>query len=136
MGRDCELASAGGRCALVAWYKPIAALCVALAIAGCIAPAPSAGKGRGAVVRFVNAAWYDGDRFVDETMFARDGVFVRSPGTASMKTIDLDEGYVVPAFAEAHHHTVLCDPERIEQFVKSGVLYAAIMNARVSSRKC
>ena len=31
---------------------------------------------------------------------------------------------------------VLCEPGRIDQFIDAGILYAAIMNARVSSRAC
>jgi imidazolonepropionase-like amidohydrolase len=52
------------------------------------------------------------------------------------RQVDLHGGYVLPAFAEAHHHTVLCEPGRIGEFIDSGILYAGILNARVSSREC
>src|SRR6202008_3983793 len=43
---------------------------------------------------------------------------------------------VPPAFAEGHHHTVICDSSRIDQFVDAGVLYAAVMDAAVDTREC
>lgn len=85
---------------------------------------------------YVNGRWYDGAAFAWRTVYVREGVFVEKPVSGAAREIDLAGGYVVPAFAEAHHHTVLCDPDRIAQFVQAGVLYAAIMNARVSSREC
>jgi len=85
---------------------------------------------------YVNGRWYDGSAFVERTAFVRDDVFVEAPEAAPGTTVDLAGGYVTPAFAEAHHHTVLCTPDRIEQFVRAGVLYAAIMAARSSTREC
>lgn len=85
---------------------------------------------------YVNGRWYDGERFVERTAYVRDGSFVAAPRNGVAQEVDLNGAYVLPAFGEAHHHTVLCDRERIQQFVRAGVLYAAIMNARVSSREC
>lgn len=87
-------------------------------------------------VEYANANWYENGRFVHRSGFVQNGEFVEAPGNGAGSIIDLGEKYVVPGFAEAHHHTVLCDAERIEQFLDAGIVYVAIMNARVSSRSC
>lgn len=87
-------------------------------------------------VHYANALWFDGAAFAARDGYVRDGVFVEAPAGEPGETIDLEGGYVVPAFAEAHHHMVLCNPEWIPQFLDAGITYAGIMNARVSSRAC
>jgi imidazolonepropionase-like amidohydrolase len=89
-----------------------------------------------ATTAYTNGRWYDGERFVDRPAFVRDGTFVETPRAAAGATIDLKGGYVLPAFAEAHHHTVICEPGRIKKFIDAGVLYAAIMAASNSTREC
>lgn len=87
-------------------------------------------------VEYANANWYENGRFIHRSAFVQNGEFVEAPNNGADKVIDLSEKYVVPGFAEAHHHTVLCDAERSEQFLDAGIVYVAIMNARVSSRSC
>lgn len=85
---------------------------------------------------FVNGRWYDGAGFVHRAGYVRAGEFVTAPRGEPGATIDLEGASVLPAFTEAHHHMVLCDPGRIAEFIGAGILYAAVMNARVSSRAC
>jgi imidazolonepropionase-like amidohydrolase len=85
---------------------------------------------------YTNGRWYDGDAFFAGDMYVRDGAFVPRPRGAPGQVIDLRGAYVTPAFAEGHHHTVICDEERIGQFVDAGVLYAAIMAAALSTEEC
>lgn len=109
-----------------------------LLLAGC-ASAPGAAtapSGESPSVRYSNAYWYDGGEFRRRSFTVQDGVLVAPRGRKADSTVDLGGLYVVPAFAEAHHHTALCNPSRISQFIDAGILYAAIMNARVSSRAC
>ncbi|MCZ6662118.1 MAG: amidohydrolase family protein [Actinobacteria bacterium] len=93
---------------------------------------PSSGQ----TTAFVNGLWYDGSGFVPGSMYVRSGVFVQALSGEPTTTIDLEGAFVLPAFAEAHHHMVLCEPNRIASFIDAGILYAAILNARVSSRAC
>lgn len=88
------------------------------------------------VTQYVGALWYDGEKFIPRDAFVKDGFFVNKPRGEIGDVRDLAGAFVVPGFAEAHHHTVLCDPERIDQFLKSGIFYVAVMNARVGSREC
>jgi len=97
--------------------------------------ANDAAEAAAATTAYHGGLWYDGERFVPRPAYVRDGMFVEPPD-APGATVDLEGGFVLPAFAEGHHHTVLCEPGRIKSFIDAGVLYAAIMNARVSSRAC
>ncbi len=118
--------------------RPLVAA-AALANAGFLgfyATAPAQEPTSGETTAFVNGSWYDGNGFVPRSMYVRDGVFVDAPSGEPTTTIDLEGAVVLPAFAEAHHHMVLCEPGRIESFIDAGILYAAILNARVSSRSC
>ena len=52
------------------------------------------------------------------------------------KIVNLEGKYVLPGFAEAHHHMVYCNSDVIEQFLKANMVYAAILNTQLSSRLC
>lgn len=87
-------------------------------------------------VEYRNGYWYEDGEFTPRSVYVRGGVFVDPPGEEPRTVVDLHRAYVVPGFAEAHHHTVLCDATRIDAFLDAGIVYAAIMNSTVSSRTC
>lgn len=106
-------------------------------VAGCSDKQPESVVSDTAVtVEYANGNWSENSRFVLRSAYVQDGEFVERPKNGPDVVIDLGGKFVVPGFAEAHHHTVLCDAERIEQFLDAGIVYAAVMNARVSSRTC
>ena len=109
---------------------------IALIVLSSACTTSGGGSPRPETTAYVNGHWYDGEQFVEQIVCVRRGTFTSPPCAEPFETFDLNGAYVVPAFGDGHHHTVLCDPERIQQFIKAGVLYAAIMNARVSSRVC
>ena len=88
------------------------------------------------VTEYVNGNWYTDAGFVSKSMYEQSGRFVDLAGNPLTRTVDLDGAFVVPAFAEGHHHMVLCEPGRLQSFIAAGILYAGIMNARVTSREC
>jgi imidazolonepropionase-like amidohydrolase len=69
-------------------------------------------------------------------MYEQSGHFVDLADSPVFRTVDLNGAYVVPAFAEGHHHMVLCEPGRLRSFIEAGIVYAGILNARVTSREC
>jgi imidazolonepropionase-like amidohydrolase len=85
---------------------------------------------------YTNGVWYDGDAFVGRDVLVRDGLFAALGSGEPADVVDLDGAFVLPAFGEAHHHMVLCRADRIKQFLDAGIVYAGIMNHRVSSRAC
>lgn len=114
----------------------IALLVGGLAMAGCASTTEADLAAAAATTAYVDGAWYDGERFVARAAYVRDGAFVDRPRSAPGRIVSLAGGFATPAFAEGHHHTVICDPERIGQFVDAGILYAAIMAAAISREEC
>ncbi len=113
----------------------VCALCLlAIACAEDTVEQPSSGPSH--VTHYANGLWYDGAGFVARDVYVKDGIFSEPADPETTHVIDLAGGHVVPAFADAHHHTVLCDPGRITQFIDAGVVYAGILNARVHTRAC
>src|ERR1700741_3561204 len=104
-----------------------------LAVSAC---ATAATPPAGPTTAYVNGSWYHDGAFAPRTVYGRGGVIVRAPRGGAQGTVDLAGAFVLPAFAEGHHHTVICDSSRIDQFVDAGVLYAAVMAAAVSTREC
>ena len=112
-------------------FLKVFAVLAGLIIAGC-----AGGVDNRAVTHFANGRWFDGERFVARDVYVAGGRYVAVPCGSAAVTVDLAGGYVTPAFAEAHHHMALCDEDRISRFLSRGIVYAGIMNARVSSRAC
>jgi hypothetical protein len=111
------------------------ALVACAALASCASAADQI-RDASAVTTYTGGLWYDGETFVAREMYVRDGVFVPRPHGLPGAVIDLDGGFVTPAFAEGHHHTIICDEGRIGQFVDAGVLYAAVMAAATRTEVC
>lgn len=76
-----------------------------------------------------NGLWFDGERFNAQTVYVTDGAlhFSDAPLSAE-KTMDLNGGYVVPPYCEAHNHNLGGGAEdvreTIDQYIEDGVFYA------------
>lgn len=119
-----------GRPARLAARVWAAAAAIGLTACGSGGPSspPPPGNGHDEVA-FVNGSWLDGDEFTPRTAYAVDGVLTFSEPVQIDRTVDLDGGYVVPPFAEAHTHTLVDMPDaRIPEFLGAGILYAGVMN--------
>jgi hypothetical protein len=75
-------------------------------------------------IEYRNGRWFDGSRFVARTMYVVGrSLSARRPNVVD-SVIDLAAGYVVPPFADAHHHLV--DPRvqpTIGAFFRDGIFY-------------
>ncbi|MGF1670331.1 MAG: hypothetical protein ACFCU6_07780, partial [Balneolaceae bacterium] len=69
----------------------------ALILAACYAPAAH-------YAAYENGFWFDGEEFIEATFYSRDGIFVRNKPSRIDTTIDLEGGYAIPPFGEAHSH--------------------------------
>lgn len=86
--------------------------------------------------RFDNGRWFDGERFVEATVFVEHDRlrFARNRKEArasAEETIDLDGAYVTPPFCEAHNHNLGSDWENdvhIYNYLRDGVFYVKILS--------
>jgi hypothetical protein len=82
-------------------------------------------------LRFVNGIWFDGKTFQAKTVYSLDGVLSFSFKDKIDSTIDLQNSYVIPPFAEAHTHQfldVMSFQEQIDDYLNKGIFYAKNVN--------
>lgn len=103
-----------------------AALCLFLGLWKNVAPvqAETAAK---KVFEFTDGQWFAGNKFEPRTMYSVDGVFTSMKPAKVDESIDLKQGFVVPAFADAHNHYI-AGPHDIQkilaQYLTDGIFYA------------
>lgn len=56
--------------------------------------------------RFINGNWFNGEEFKTRTLYSVDGVFSDVAPSGKLRTVDLNDGYVLPPFGDAHNHTL------------------------------
>lgn len=80
-------------------------------------------------IEFRNGHWYNGSGFEDRVFYVVDGRLAdRRPHTVT-RVVDLDGGFVIPPFGEAHNHRPDGWPgteKHIAQFIEHGIFY--VMN--------
>jgi imidazolonepropionase-like amidohydrolase len=79
---------------------------------------------------FVNGKWFTGQDFESATFYAVDGILTKRKPPGPIENVDLQEGFVVPAFADAHVHFPSTE-QNFEManraFLQAGVFY--VLNA-------
>lgn len=83
-------------------------------------------------IRYDNGRWFDGGKFVARTMWSVDGVF-REQWDKEAEVVDLRAAYVIPPFADAHHHAL--DDRAINAFLAQGIFYVKNPNNPASRRR-
>jgi hypothetical protein len=98
-----------------------------LAIACTTPPSrPPADPPAAEATRWENGRWFDGARFVSKTMYSARGVFLERPPARVTRTVDLDGGFVVPPFGDAHHHGIDAEAgldAKVAAFLGDGIFY-------------
>jgi len=91
-----------------------------------VGPSPSGGQAKA----FVNGEWFTGKDFQSTTFYAVDGILTRRKPAGPVQTVDLQKGFVVPAFADAHNHFPSSKQDLASAnraFMDAGVFY--VLNA-------
>src|SRR5215469_17084288 len=79
---------------------------------------------------FVNGQWFTGKDFQSTTFHAVNGILTRRKPADPVQTVDLQKGFVVPAFADAHNHFPSSKQDLASAnraFLDAGVFY--VLNA-------
>ncbi len=118
-----------------AWYGSavVGALGAHVYVAGCAGvPAAQGSHGDGRPYEFVNGRWSDGMTFQGRVMYAVNGVLTRRRPVRLDETVDLQSGFVVPPFGEAHNHKVEGPRDvdaRVRRYLRDGIFYVKITNS-------
>jgi hypothetical protein len=108
--------------------RVIALVCVFVMACGATPAVPAPGQ----VYEFTDGRWWDGSEFSPRTVWSVDGTLTETrPGRVDA-VVDLEGGYVVPPFGEAHTHTLAYVRSRVDEFLSLGVFYAIVMNVDCS----
>jgi imidazolonepropionase-like amidohydrolase len=78
---------------------------------------------------FKNGQWFDGKTFKRQTMYSVNGVFAKKKPNKIDKSVDLQTGFVIPPFADAHTHHfdgAYNVDQQINMYLKDGVFYAKV----------
>lgn len=75
---------------------------------------------------FTNGQWFDGHKFRQKVLYSVGGVFTEKKPRKLDEVINLNGGYVVPPFGDAHNH-YLSGPYNVDtairQYIKDGIFY-------------
>jgi len=85
---------------------------------------------------FVNGQWFTGKDFQRTTFYAVDGILTRRKPAGTTETVDLQGGFVVPAFGDAHSHFPSTEQnfdKANRAFLEAGVFY--VLNAGGDAEK-
>jgi len=84
------------------------------------------------VLELTNGHWFDGEGFVARTVYSVDGILSFTEPDDVDASFDLEGGYVVPPFGEAHNHDLASGHEVEEQsrrYLWDGVFYVKQQSA-------
>jgi len=82
---------------------------------------------------YTNGNWYDGNKFVERTVYVLNGRLSFTAPDQIDNTYDLAGTFVIPPFAEAHNHDLTTDfnpQERIAEYLRDGVFYEGIFDSK------
>lgn len=86
-------------------------------------------------VAYINGQWFDGETFVDRTLYSSDGYFTDQEPSRIDSTVDLNRKFVIPPFGDAHTHNLEA-PEQLNEmeskYIKDGIFYVQVLTNHAS----
>lgn len=78
------------------------------------------------IYAFKNGRWFDGQGFENATFYSVHGILTKTKPDRIDQTVNLEKGYVVPPYAEAHNHNVDASEAgraMIQRYLREGIFY-------------
>lgn len=104
-------------------------LCIGTGCISACSRSSDSEAGGGDIIELVNGRWFDGRQFQAKTFYSNCGLLQRTRPPIVHEVKDLEGGFVVPPFAEAHNHNiegVWNVDEVIQGYLEAGVFYVKI----------
>ena len=73
---------------------------------------------------YLNGRWWNGSSFEPRVFYSVDGFLTSKKPTGTVEVVDLKQGFVVPAFGDAHNH--FPDSEKTQSWANSGFLATGV----------
>ena len=119
-------------CYLSPFFMTLVTWLVSYSIAEAGLTHPTAQLSVQTVYEITNGQWFDGETFQRTTFYVKDGYLTKTRPAVVDEVINLDGGFVLPPFGEAHTHKVE-GPWNIDQavvtYLKHGVFYVKNPNS-------
>ncbi|MCA1636054.1 MAG: amidohydrolase family protein [Acidobacteria bacterium] len=110
----------------------VVSCCQALAQQAAAPPPAKAAAARASLTyKFVNGQWFDGKGFQRKTFYSAGGVLTEKEPRKVDEVIDLQNGFVVPPFGDAHNHNIEKEynlANQIRAYLNDGIYYVKIPN--------
>ncbi len=88
--------------------------------------------------KFSNGNWFDGKKFKRQTFYSVKGIFTRRAPSKIDETVDLQNGFVIPPFADAHTHnldgTFNLD-QTVKAYLEEGTFYVQVLGNHATGAK-
>ncbi|MEM8962670.1 MAG: amidohydrolase [Acidobacteriota bacterium] len=84
------------------------------------------------IVELVNGHWFNGEDFVAKTFYIVSGTLTESKPPLIDRRVDLEGGWIVPPYGEAHNHNIVQLShleQKIREYLAAGVFYVKIANS-------
>ncbi len=107
------------------WLKGASILVILILCSFCNAPnVRKVANKDGAII--INGRWLNGEAFEPKSMYVIDGHFSERPPQKITDTIDAQNGFIIPPFAETHNHNIfpIALEATIQNYIDKGVLYS------------
>jgi len=98
---------------------------------------PQSQRSKSKTYQFKNGSWYNGKQFVKATWYSINGKLSSTRPAKIDSVIDLNKGYVIPPFGEAHNHNVGYTDQFYKlshKYLKAGIYYVQVPNNFLEGR--
>jgi len=85
-----------------------------------------------------NGQWFDGNQFKKATWYSINGILSNKRPLRIDSTIDLNNGFVIPPFGEAHNHNIAYSDQFSElsaKYLNHGIFYVKVPNNFIEGRQ-
>lgn len=112
------------------FYRFFRAFGRSVPVVACLLVGVAQAAGPQEAYRFVNGHWFDGNGFVAREVLVAGGIFRQDVGDAQPRVVNLEGGYVLPGYGNAHSHGIGNSDFTGEssKFLERGVFYVANPN--------
>lgn len=109
---------------MLMWMLRCALVGLGVGLAACQTPP----AGSDPATEYRGGRWFDGETFVAKTMWVAGETFVESRLARVGAVVDLNNGYVVPPYAEGHNHWL--EPALVDAYVQTYLRATASSTSR------